>query len=78
MILTYIHTHDDILKGVKEESSIFARDKDNFENIVFDEERLTLFRSLFFDARANITSACSAYMKDMVDFNYFDQNNTVE
>ena len=75
VILTYIHTFDDIQKGVKEESSILARDKDNFEMIVFDEERLTLFRSLFLDARANVTSACSAYMKDQVDYSVFEQNN---
>ena len=73
--LTYIQTFDDIQKGVKEESSILARDKDNFEMIVFDEERLTLFRALFLDARANVTSACSAYMKDQVDYSVFEQNN---
>src|ERR1035437_1809609 len=75
VILTYIHTFDDIQKGVKEESSILARDKDNFEMIVFDEERLTLFRALFLDARANVTSACAAYMKDQVDYSIFEQNN---
>jgi hypothetical protein len=75
VILTYIHTFDDIQKGVKEESSILARDKDNFEMIVFDEERLTLFRALFLDARANVTSACAAYMKDQVDYSVFEQNN---
>jgi hypothetical protein len=75
VILTYIQTFDDIQKGVKEESSILARDKDNFEMIVFDEERLTLFRALFLDARANVTSACAAYMKDQVDYSVFEQNN---
>lgn len=82
MILTLIQTHDDIFKSVKMESSYLAERKTDqqgnpaFEDFVFDEEYLILFRSLFFDARANVTSATVAYVKGMVpDADYFDSQN---
>ena len=82
MILTLIQTHDDIFKGVKMESSYLAERKvdgqgsPTFEDFVFDEEYLILFRSLFFDARANVTSATVAYVKGMApDAFYFDGQN---
>jgi len=67
MILTIVQTHDEIFKGVKQESSLLAVRLHEapgtpiFEEIVFDEDRLILFRDLFFDARSNVESACSAY-----------------
>jgi hypothetical protein len=67
MILTIIQTHDEILKGVKQESSLLAKRRTDqqgtptFDELVFDEEYLILFRDLFFDARSNVESACSAY-----------------
>jgi len=67
MILNIVQTHDEIFKGVKQESSLLAeRRTDNqgtptFDELVFDEEYLILFRDLFFDARSNVESACSAY-----------------
>lgn len=81
MILTYIQTHDTILKAVKLESTLLAERRNDqqgnsmFDDLVFDEEYLILFRDLFFDARANVTSACTAYMKDVSDITLFDTNN---
>lgn len=80
MILTIIQTHDEIFKGVKQESSLLAArlseapGTPTFENIVFDEERLILFRDLFFDGRSNVESACSAYFM-VQDDTYFDSQN---
>jgi len=80
-MITFIHTHDDIFKAVKQESSLLAirksDDKGNpmFDSLVFDEDRLILFRDLFFDARANVITACSAYMKEITDYDIFEQGN---
>ena len=81
ILLTYIQTHDSIFKAVKQESSYLAKrltdgqGDSKFEDMVFDEAYLTLFRGLFFDARSNVSSACAAYLKDVVDITYFDQGN---
>lgn len=81
MIRTFIHSGESIFKGVKQESShVAVRRKDEqgtptFEELVFDEEYMILFRELFFDARANITSACSAYLKTVTDDGVFDSQN---
>ena len=73
MILTFIQTNDEILKSVKQKSSLIAeRQPDLFDQLVFDEEYLILFRRLFLDARANVISACSAYLKGQSDESYFD------
>ena len=69
--LTFIYSHDNIFASVKQESSLLAvRRKDEngdslFENLVFDEAYLILFRQLFFDAQAEVTPALSAYMKEV-------------
>jgi hypothetical protein len=69
--IVFIYPHDDIFRDVKQESSYLAERKTDengnplFEQIVFDEEYLTLFRILFSDARADVTSALSAYTKDV-------------
>jgi len=77
--VTFIYSHDNIFAAVKEESSLlaerqFSKDGDGlFEQIVFDEEYLRLFRSLFFEAQAEVTAALSAYMKDVpVGPDYFE------
>lgn len=76
-----LHSHDSIFTSVKMESSYLAeraKDKDGepmFEEIVFDEEYFILFRDLFFDARANVVGACSAYMKDQTEISLFEQDN---
>ena len=75
MILNIVQTHDEIFKGVKQESSLLAERRTDqqgtptFEELVFDEEYLILFRDLFFDARSNVESACSAY--------FYTQDNAV-
>lgn len=69
--ITFIYSHDNIFQGVKQESSLYAKnkvDKDGnslFDNLVFDEAYLTKFREYFFDAQAEITPTVSAYMKDI-------------
>lgn len=81
MILTYIHTSEGILKAVKQESSLLAvrrtdeQGTPTFDQLVFDEGYMILFRELFFDARANVVSACSTYMKDMIDTTAFEASN---
>lgn len=77
--LTFIYSHDNIFAAVKQESSLLAvrqYDKEGdglFEKLVFDEEYLRLFRSLFFEAQAEVTPALSAYMKDVpVEPEYFE------
>jgi hypothetical protein len=80
MILTITQTHDEIFKGVKQESSLLAERRTDqqgtptFDELVFDEEYLILFRDLFFDGRSNVESACSAYFREL-DSNYFESNN---
>ncbi len=81
-LITIIQSHDEIFKGVKIESSYLAKrwvdnqGNDNFDNLVFDEEYLILFRQLFFDARANVMSALSAYFKHLPEVTmYFDSQD---
>ena len=81
-LVTIIQSHDEILKGVKMESSYLAERRTDsqgnelFDTLVFDEEYLILFRQLFFDARANVISAVSAYIKEFVYTpEYFDAQN---
>lgn len=79
-MIVVVQTHDDIFKGVKQESSLLAERRTDqqgtptFEELVFDEEYITLYRELFFDARANVESACSAYMLPEGEM-YFDNQN---
>ncbi len=69
--LNFIYSHDDIFRGVKQESSHLAErrfDRESnslFEQVVFDEEYLIKFRELFFDAQAEVVPALSAYMKEV-------------
>lgn len=77
--LTFIYSHDNIFASVKQESSLLAiRRKDEngdglFDQLVFDEAYLILFRELFFDAQAEVTPALSGYMKDIpVEFDFFE------
>ncbi|MFT3994396.1 MAG: hypothetical protein QM660_08815 [Dysgonomonas sp.] len=76
---TFIYSHDSIFQGVKEESSLFSKDKVDkdgnllFENLVFDEAYLSKFRGYFFDAQAEVTEAISSYLKDIpVEPEYFE------
>ncbi len=79
-ILTFINTHDEMLKSVKMESSYMAvrrtdqQGTPTFEQLVFDEEYAILFRSLFFDARTAIISACSAYLMESVNDTFNDED----
>jgi hypothetical protein len=79
--VVFIYSHDAILQDVKQESSHLAvrkRDKEGFsldkednsyfEMLVFDEAYLIKFRELFFDAQSEVTSAVSAYLKDVPAF----------
>lgn len=83
MILTMIHSHDDIFKSVKEETTYLAeRTFDNegsalFEKVVFDEEYLTLFRDLFLEGQANIDRVIMPYIREMrqEDEGAFDNQN---
>lgn len=66
--VTIVHSHDDILKAVKQESSLFALQRANDENklfdtLILDEDNDILFRRLFFDAQINVTTACMAYIR---------------
>jgi len=69
MLLTFLFSHDDIFRGVKQESSLLAERRFDpqgstlFEELVFDEEYLVLFRRLFFEAQANLIPTVSAYLK---------------
>ena len=80
--LTFIYSHDNIFASVKQEASLLAERRFSqegeslFEQIVFDEEYLILFRELFFDAQAEVTPALSAYMKDVpVEPDFFETQN---
>jgi hypothetical protein len=77
-----MYSHDSVFSSVKQESSLlaerrFSKEGDSlFEQLVFDEEYFRLFRSLFFDAQAKVTTALSAYMKDVpVDPDYFEMQD---
>lgn len=81
-IITYIQSHDDIFKGVKQESSLYARLKkdskgeDLFDQLKFDEEYLILFRQYFFDASSKVISAVSAYLLDDFIQAFFASQNS--
>jgi len=83
--ITFIYSHDNIFASVKQEASLLAERKFDpngealFEQIVFDEEYLRLFRQLFFEAQAEVSAALSAYMKDVpVDADYFETQDFYE
>jgi len=83
--LVFIYSHDNIFASVKQESSHLAiRKKDEtgeslFEQLVFDEAYLILFRQLFFDAQAEVTPALSGYMKDIpVEAEFFETQDFSE
>ena len=71
--LSLIYTHDNIFNGVKMESSLLAERRADtqgnsmFDQLVFDEEYLILFRQLFFDAQSELIPTLSAYIKAMPD-----------
>jgi len=81
MTLLYIHTHDDIQKTVKRETSLLAvRRKDQegntlLDELVMDEAYEIAFRDYFLDARANVTMACSAYIRNFEDTDFFENDN---
>jgi len=69
--VTFIYSHDNIFASVKQEASLLAvrrydkNDNNLFDELVFDEGYLILFRQLFFDAQAEVTVALLAYMRDV-------------
>jgi hypothetical protein len=87
MIVTFIHTRDDIFRAVKQDTSYLAeRTKDSagtsmFEDIVYDEEYEVQFKRYFLEAQADILELLSAYTKSIpvaatyTDFQNFDENN---
>ena len=81
MIVVYIHTHDDIQKTVKRETSLIAvrrQDKEGnslLDELVMDEAYEIAFRDYFLDARANVTMACSAYIREFEDTDFFENDN---
>lgn len=83
--LIFTFSHDTIMQGVKQESSLFSiRKKDNegnalFDELVFDEAYALKFKELFFDAQAEVTSACSAYLREVpVAPEYFDEQDFLQ
>lgn len=84
----FLFTHDHIFDEVKQEASLFAErqfDENGeplFDKLVFDEEYdeyMTLFRTLFFDAQAEVSAALSAHMEiDDGDAFYFEERDTSE
>ena len=82
MILNITLTYDNILKGVKMESSFLASrradEKLPFDKLVFDEEYNILFTTLFRDAQVNVISACTSYLDgtyEYFDNSEFDESN---
>ena len=80
--VTFIHSDDDIYRGVKQESSLFAirqnGDDGNplFESLVFDEAYYMKFKELFYEAQSEVTQIFSAYLKfEEVDYSYFEPQN---
>jgi hypothetical protein len=80
-MLLFIYSSDLIFQDVKQEASHLAvrkRDREGisldgeggsyFEMFVFDEAYTVKFRELFLDARAEVTSAVSAYLKSVPVF----------
>ena len=69
--LTFTYSHDNIFASVKMEASLLAvrrydkNDNNMFDELVFDEAYLILFRQLFFEAQAEVTVALSAYMREV-------------
>ncbi|MCL2650322.1 MAG: hypothetical protein FWD60_04745 [Candidatus Azobacteroides sp.] len=83
--LMFIYSHDNIFASVKQEASLLAirrtdADGNNlFEQLVFDEAYLILFRQLFFEAQAEVTVAFSGYMKDVpTEADYFETQDFFE
>ena len=70
MVLTIVFSADEIMKRVKEASSLYAerhRDEDGvnrFDDFVFDEEYMTLFERLFLTCRAEADQLCAAYLME--------------
>jgi len=83
--LIFTYSHDNIFASVKQEASLFAVRKfdqngdDLFNQLVFDEAYLIMFRQLFFEAQAEVTVALSGYMKDIpVASEYFETQDFFE
>jgi len=79
ILLSFIFSHDDIFRGVKQETSLLAirqRDEEGytlFEELVFDEAYEIKFRELFYDAQVRVTETVSAYLKGLpVQREYFE------
>ena len=73
ILVPYMFSHDHIMTAVKQESSLYAERKRSeagdvlFDELVFDEEYLTKFRELFFDAQANVLDRYSPYLNYLPD-----------
>jgi len=83
--LMFIYSHDDVFASIKQEASLFSIRKYDpngdslFEQLVFDEAYLRLFRQLFFEAQAEVTVAFSGYMKDVpAESDYFETQDFFE
>ena len=83
--VTFIYSHDNIFTSVKMEASLLAvrrhdkNDNNMFDELVFDEAYLILFRQLFFEAQAEVTVALSAYMKEVpVEPDFFETQDFFE
>jgi len=69
----FVYPHDIIFEAVKQQTSLFSKDKTDkdgnplFENLVFDEAYLTLFRALFLSAQAEVMSVLAKYMPNVAD-----------
>ena len=69
ILIPFFFTKESILKGVKQELSLYAeriKDSDGnilFDELVFDEEYKSKLRELMLDAEAKIIDRFSAYMK---------------
>ncbi|MDR2002390.1 MAG: hypothetical protein LBQ74_05105 [Prevotella sp.] len=80
ILLTFIFSHEQVFRAVKQESSQLAvrkQDKDGnslFEQLVFDEAYLPKFRELFFNAQGQIAPALAAYQRNIpVSPSYFER-----
>ncbi|GAB6119221.1 hypothetical protein [Dysgonomonas termitidis] len=79
-LLTFIFSHEQVFRAVKQESSQLAvrrQDKNGnplFEQLVFDEAYLPRFRELFFHAQGQVAPVLAAYQKDIpVNVSYFER-----
>lgn len=77
--LTIDLSHDNIFQGVKMEASLLAerirseQGETMFEDFVFDEEYMILFRGLFYEAQAELIPIFATYMKNLPDWSiYFE------